>query len=141
MAFLTLYFVLKIMFSRRPVGRVAAEISSGSLPAEVPDPSVLESIVSDLGIEKSDSVYIGDSLMKDVAMAIDCGISDVWAKYGQAHKRPEYKLLQDVTHWTTEEVQREQKIGEREGVRPTNILENTFSELLDSFEFEAPHGR
>lgn len=106
-----------------------------------PDTSVLDAIVSDLGLDKSECVYVGDSLMKDVAMALDCGIDDVWAKYGQAHKRPEYKLLQDVTHWTPEEVEREQKIREREDVYPTHTLERTFSEILNHFEFTDFHPR
>ena len=65
-----------------------------------PDTVVLNAIMSDLGLAKSDCVYVGDNLSKDVAMALDCGVEDVWAAYGQAHKRPEYKLLQDVTHCT-----------------------------------------
>ena len=68
-----------------------------------PDPEVLNAIIEQLNLNKSQCVYVGDSLMKDVAMAIGCGVEDVWAKYGQAHKRPEYKLLQDVTHWSPED--------------------------------------
>ena len=92
-----------------------------------PDPHVLNAIIGELSLNKADCVYIGDSLMKDVAMAKDCGVEDVWAKYGQAHKRREYKLLQDVTHWTQEEVKREQIIQEREHVDPTHALEISFS--------------
>jgi phosphoglycolate phosphatase len=106
-----------------------------------PDPVVLNAIVGELGLNKSDCVYVGDNLMKDVAMAIDSGIDDVWARYGQAHKRPEYKLLQDVTHWTPEEVEREQKIREREHVHPTHTLEKAFSEILALFEFRDFHSR
>ncbi|MER8570650.1 HAD family hydrolase [Mesorhizobium sp. M1338] len=100
-----------------------------------PDTAVLNAIVSDLGLNKADCVYVGDNLMKDVAMALDGGIEDAWAKYGQAHKRPEYKLLQDVTHWTLEEVEREQKIKEREHVEPTHTLDSSFSEILPLFDF------
>jgi FMN phosphatase YigB (HAD superfamily) len=100
-----------------------------------PDTVVLNSIISDLHLSKEQCVYAGDNLMKDVAMAIDCGVDTAWAKYGQAHKRPEYKLLQDVTHWTREEVEREQKIKEREHVTPTHTLEHSFSEILNHFEF------
>ena len=106
-----------------------------------PDTKVLNAIVDDLGLNKADCVYVGDNLMKDVAMALDCGIEDVWAKYGQAHKRPEYRLLQEVTHWTREEVEREQKIREREHVDPTHTLENSFSEILDLFDFRDAHWR
>ncbi len=106
-----------------------------------PDTAVLNAIISDLGLKKSECVFVGDSLMKDVAMALDCGVSDAWAKYGQAHKRPEYKLLQDVTHWTTEDVEREQKINEREHVEPSVVLDNSFSQLLDHFDFRDCHFR
>lgn len=104
-----------------------------------PDTSVLNAMISGLGLSKADCVYVGDNLMKDVAMALDCGVDDVWAKYGQAHKRPEYKLLQDVTHWTPEEVKREQEIKEREHVHPTHTLETYFSEILDLFDFTNIH--
>jgi phosphoglycolate phosphatase-like HAD superfamily hydrolase len=100
-----------------------------------PDPTVLNAIIADLRMDKADCVYVGDNLMKDVAMALDCGVEDIYAKYGSAHKRPEYKLLQEVTHWTPEEVEREQKIKEREHVHQTHTLEQSFSELLDLFDF------
>jgi HAD-hyrolase-like len=106
-----------------------------------PDTAVLNAIISDLGLKKSECVFVGDSLMKDVAMALDCGVSDVWAKYGQAHKRPEYKLLQDVTHWTDQDVAREQKIKEREDVKPSIVLDNSFSQLLEHFDFRDCHLR
>jgi len=104
-----------------------------------PDAVVLGAIVSELKLNKSECVYLGDSLMKDVPMAIECGIEDVWAKYGEAHKRPEYKLLQDVTHWSAEDVAREQRIKAREHVMPTHTLQNTFSEILDLFDFKDFH--
>jgi hypothetical protein len=66
-------------------------------------------------------------------------VEDVWAKYGQAHKRPEYVLLQQVTHWTPEEVAREQKIKEREHVSPTHTLETSLSEILTLFDFKDFH--
>lgn len=105
-----------------------------------PDPDVLNAIIKELSLCKPDCVYVGDSLMKDVAMAKDCGIEDVWAKYGQAHKRPEYKLLQDVTHWTPEEVKREQMIREREHLQPTHVLRESFSEIFSLFDFRDFHG-
>jgi FMN phosphatase YigB (HAD superfamily) len=100
-----------------------------------PDVAVLSTMLDDLELDKNSSVYVGDSLMKDVAMARDCGVDDVWAKYGQAHKREEYKLLQDVTHWTAEDVQREQLINEREHVQPKWILDTNFAQILDIFTF------
>jgi phosphoglycolate phosphatase len=104
-----------------------------------PDMKVLNAIITDLRLNKAECVYVGDNLMKDVAMALDCGVEDAWAKYGQAHRRPEYKLLQEVTHWTAEEVEREQRIREREHIQPTHTLENTFSEILNLYNFRDTH--
>ena len=46
-----------------------------------------------------------------------------------------YKLLQEVTHWTEGEVQNEQRIAARVDVNPSYTLETSFSEILDMFEF------
>jgi FMN phosphatase YigB (HAD superfamily) len=78
-----------------------------------PDAKVLNTIIDYLGLIKPECVYVGDNIMKDIGMAHHCGIEDVWAKYGVALRRPEYTLLRDVSHWTAEEVEREQKNGER----------------------------
>ena len=45
---------------------------------------MLSQIVETLKVTKSECVYVGDSPTKDVAMAQDVGISDVYAKYGRA---------------------------------------------------------
>ena len=105
-----------------------------------PDTVVLNSIINDLGLKKADCVYVGDNLMKDVAMALDCGVEDAYAKYGSAHKRPGYKLLQDVTHWSPEDVAKEQEIKAREHVHQTHTLEWAFAEILGLFEFRGFHG-
>jgi FMN phosphatase YigB (HAD superfamily) len=105
-----------------------------------PDPVVLQSIVEKLRLDATTSVYLGDSLMKDVPMAQDCGVEDVWAKYGEAHKRPEYKLLQDVTHWSAEDVAREQKIKERRDILPAHTLDKSFAQILDLFDLADFHG-
>lgn len=105
-----------------------------------PDVDVLQWIVSDLELTADECVYVGDSLMKDIAMANDCGIDSVWAKYGVAHRREEYRLLQDVTHWTSAEVEREQRISAREDVFPRYTLEEGFLGLLEIFDFKKFEG-
>ena len=72
-------------------------------------------------------------------MALECGVDAAWAEYGQAHKRPEYKLLVDVTHWPPAEVAREAEIKAREHVHPTHVLSNSLSEILNHFEFRDFH--
>ena len=105
-----------------------------------PDATVLNAIMADLKVPKEECIYVGDSLFKDVAMAQDAGVDDVWAKYGQAQSRAEYQLLPDVTHWSDADVAREQRIKERE-VNPTHTLANSFSELLTHFDFRDAHGQ
>jgi FMN phosphatase YigB (HAD superfamily) len=99
-----------------------------------PDSVVLNSIILSLDLQNDDCVYVGDSLFKDVAMAQDAGVDDVWAKYGEAQHREEYELLREVTHWTDEDVEREKRIRERD-VKPKYTLEHSYSEMLEIFEF------
>ena len=104
-----------------------------------PDAAVLNAIIADLGLNKNDCVYVGDNVSKDIAMALECGVDAAWAEYGQAHKRPEYKLLVEVTHWTPQEVAREVEIRARIHVHPTHVLSNSLSEILGHFEFRDFH--
>jgi len=105
-------------------------------PGELkPNPQVLKDILRDVGADPETTIYVGDSLMKDVAMALEAGITGVWAKYGLAQHREEYELLRRVTHWTEEMVEREKTLKAQD-VEPTHILEKSFIELLDLFEFQ-----
>jgi FMN phosphatase YigB (HAD superfamily) len=101
-----------------------------------PDTEVLLKIVKELGVRKSDCVYIGDSLTKDVAMARDAGVTDVYAKYGLAQHTKAYALLRTVTHWSDADVEREKRVGERH-VKPGIILSNNFEQILSHFDFGA----
>lgn len=105
-----------------------------------PDANVLLSIVSELGATKSDCVYVGDSLQKDIAMARDAEVTDIYAKYGQAQHTEAYSLLREVTHWSNADVERERKINERD-VQPEIILAKHFGEILEHVEFGDWHGR
>lgn len=103
-----------------------------------PNPHVLEAIINEYAADSSGIAYVGDNLSKDIAMAQAVGVFDVHAAYGEAHKRPEYQLLVDVTHWTDEMVERERET--RPGVLPTPsfVLREAFAEILDMFEFGRP---
>jgi hypothetical protein len=88
------------------------------------------------GVTPEQAVYVGDSLMKDVAMAKHAGVLDAWAKYGVAQQHPEYDLLRRVTHWTASAVQKEKDLKEEE-VLPTLVLETGLGDLLDLCQFKA----
>jgi phosphoglycolate phosphatase-like HAD superfamily hydrolase len=104
-----------------------------------PSPDVLKGIVKELANGNA-VAYVGDSLMKDIAMAQDVGVLDVYAEYGQVQNLPEYALLQRVSHWTEADVQREREIKERPHVEPSYSLVKSFAEILQFFEF-VPNGR
>ena len=99
-----------------------------------PSPEVLLGILRDIGAKPDRTIYVGDKLHKDISMAKKANVGDVWAKYGEAKDRAEYKLLRKVTHWSDEAVQKEKDTA-AEDVKPTYILRNYFSELLENFDF------
>lgn len=99
-----------------------------------PNQDILQQIVRNIGAASAQCVYVGDSLFKDVAMAMDAGIDHAWAKYGAAQDRPDYVLLKEVTHWTDEDVERENRMMGRH-VEPKVVLESGFEQLLETYRF------
>ncbi len=99
-----------------------------------PNPILLLEILADVSANPDESIYVGDSLMKDVVMAKQAGITDVWAKYGLAHEGDAYQLLRKVSHWTDEAVSKEKAL-KPDDVQPTYVLENGFEDLLSLFDF------
>ena len=106
-----------------------------------PNKDILLSIVAHVGAKVEDCVYVGDSLVKDVAMAKDAGVFDVWAKYGLTQDTDAYQLLREVTHWSAADVEREKKISERE-IKPSVELSTSYSEQqsLAPEQFSAGRG-
>jgi FMN phosphatase YigB (HAD superfamily) len=100
-----------------------------------PDPTILSSIMATMGVQPHSTVYVGDSLMKDVAMAQAVGAIDVLAAYGAADHHDGYELLRRVSHWTDEDVEREQAINTAPPLSPSYTLQHRFDELLDLFDF------
>lgn len=99
--------------------------------ASKPNSEILHSILHNQNISAEDAVYIGDSLMKDVAMAQSVGVLDVHAKYGEAHSRAGYDLLRRVTHWSDEDVERERNLAEsNSSVIATLVCRQGFSEIV-----------
>ncbi len=100
-----------------------------------PNPRLLAQILRDVGADPAQTIYVGDSLMKDIAMAQQAGVTDVFARYGTAQHREEYELLRRVSHWTDEDIERERRLAEAH-VSPTHVLSRELGELLDLFRFE-----
>jgi FMN phosphatase YigB (HAD superfamily) len=99
-----------------------------------PNAGILRSILTEQGCEPEEAVYIGDSRMKDIAMAQQAGVLDVHAKYGEVQSRPEYDLLRRVSHWSDEDVARERELAQTTDVIvPTVTCHRSFDEVLPLF--------
>jgi phosphoglycolate phosphatase len=99
-----------------------------------PNPKILLDIIRQLEGTPERTAYVGDSLMKDIAMAQAANVRDVWAQYGVAHNREAYELLRRVTHWKPEAVDRERTLTEEE-LHPSYVLTQNFGQMVDLFEW------
>jgi phosphoglycolate phosphatase-like HAD superfamily hydrolase len=107
--------------------------------AEKPNPDVLLSIISDIGATKEQAIYVGDSRFKDILMAQQAGVIDVYAAYGVSDKEgEEYQLLRQVTHWKAVAVEKEKSEA---NIIATYTLQHSFGELLALFAFVPFAGR
>ncbi|MBX2859752.1 MAG: HAD family hydrolase, partial [Vampirovibrio sp.] len=60
-------------------------------PGELkPNPKILSEIIHSVGSNPDECVYVGDSLMKDIAMAQEAQVADVHAAYGSAQHTDAY---------------------------------------------------
>ncbi len=100
-----------------------------------PDSQVLLRILRDMRMSAAGTVYVGDSLMKDVAMAHGVKALDVLAEYGAVRDESRYNLLRQVSHWTQADVERERVINSRKDVEARYKLHHTFDEIFDFFDF------
>jgi len=102
-----------------------------------PNVEILRSILDDERCAPEETVYLGDSLMKDIVMAQAAGVLDAHAEYGLVQHRDEYDLLRRVTHWTDEDVTREMALSTPHGeVKPTIVCHSGFDDVLPS---SGPH--
>lgn len=96
-----------------------------------PSPRILEQIISNEKSTPETTAYIGDSLMKDMTMALDVGTLAVHAAYGVHQDDANYELLRRVTHWSAADVRREHQTNKTKEVSPTISLNSSFAEILD----------
>lgn len=103
-----------------------------------PDPLILREIEEAHSVPGRSTVYIGDSLDRDVEMAQKVGVIGVHAKYGENHHRSEYDLLRAVTHWKPSAVEKERSEDPEVKVVPEFVLNEGFFQLLTLFDFATP---
>jgi FMN phosphatase YigB (HAD superfamily) len=98
-----------------------------------PNPDVLADIAKCESIEISPAAYIGDSIAKDVLMAKRAGCFSVWAKYGAHTNEQMYARLIRISHWTTEDIEREKSHArDALSVRPDFVCEHSIAEILSA---------
>lgn len=89
-----------------------------------PNPCLLLDICASLRVRPSETVYVGDSLIMDVSMARQAGMVAVWAKYGTEYDRSLWDVIIRVTHWSPEDVGRDEELQHRyAGVRPDRTID------------------
>ena len=104
-----------------------------TLPASErkPNRAVLLDICRREELMPSECSYVGDSLVRDVAMAKEAAVRAVWARYGTRCDPALWNLLVAVTHWTPADVAREAKFRETyRDVKPDQTID-MFGEILD----------
>lgn len=101
-----------------------------------PDPIVLKEICERFRVRPDRTLYIGDSMTRDISMAVLANTHSALAAYGGKCPPDMWRKLVRVTHWTDEDVKREERLREEfAGLEPDVELE-FFSDVLRYFEFE-----
>lgn len=102
-----------------------------------PNPKTLLDICRDHSVAPHDTVYVGDSLSRDIYMAQSAGVRSAWARYGTKVDPELWQRLVRVTHWTEDDIAREAHLKvESAGARADVVLDR-FADLLDHFTFES----
>lgn len=100
-----------------------------------PSPTVLLELCADEGIAPEFTAYVGDSVARDVLMAKRANVFAIWAAYGAQHQPGMYSNLVRISHWTPEEVAREQRLKEEaKNIEPDYIAHDSFAEVLSAFD-------
>jgi FMN phosphatase YigB (HAD superfamily) len=96
-----------------------------------PNAGVLLRIIRDLHGDIATTAYIGDKLPKDVGMAQDAGVIDIYAAYGAPPPDdPRYDQLRRVSHWPAEAIAREKTADD---IKPTYVARK-FGDLMTFVE-------
>jgi phosphoglycolate phosphatase len=106
-------------------------ISDVPLADRKPNPQLLRDICMWEGFPRTESWYVGDSLTRDISMARRAGVESVWARYGTLHDRSLWQILVAVTHWTPEDVAREEELRHSfDSIQPDHTIDR-FAELAE----------
>ena len=99
-----------------------------------PDPELLEQIIEDAGVDKTEVIYVGDSLTKDIYMAYKAGVRSIQCKHPVDFDASDYyQKLVRISSWTKADFEKEAKLKElceNEGITPDFIV-SSYIKLLN----------
>lgn len=95
-----------------------------------PNPELLRHICQRESTAPSETVYIGDSITRDVSMANASGVFSVWARYGTTFAPQAWEVLTRITHWTEEDVLRERALKVQFAAEKPRYIADSFSDLM-----------
>jgi len=95
-----------------------------------PNPLLLADICAQEFVSPAEAVFVGDSLTRDIKMARSAGVMAVWASYGLRYERTDWDLLVKVTHWSEEDVRREQLLRQQTVGTEPDLTIQSFSDIL-----------
>lgn len=103
-----------------------------------PNPGIIKKICGREDIDIKETVYLGDSLTKDIYMANQAGVTSVLCKYPCDIKAKEdlYNKLVAISHWTKLDFEQEKAIKEickKESIHPDFTI-HSFKEILTVFQ-------
>lgn len=100
-----------------------------------PDPRVILDICKDARVSLDRTLYVGDSIPRDIGMARSVGAWAAWARYGTQYDRELWQKLVRITHWTQADVLSAQRAQETYGHVKPDVTLDSFDHLLSEFEF------
>jgi phosphoglycolate phosphatase-like HAD superfamily hydrolase len=100
-----------------------------------PNPQLVLDICQRHGIRCEEAVYVGDSITRDISMAIEAGVDGVWARYGRNFDSRLWDFLVQITHWSENDVRAEMELREKYGQLNPEFTVDQYGDILDIFEF------
>ncbi|AQP99627.1 haloacid dehalogenase [Pseudoalteromonas aliena] len=95
-----------------------------------PNPSLLKHICERENVDIKEAIYVGDSLTKDISMAKEIGMKAVWANYGRNFSPKCWDILVQITHWTADDVAREEELKKAYANIEPDYTIDSFSDIL-----------
>jgi FMN phosphatase YigB (HAD superfamily) len=128
--------VIRCVFGRPPLPSAAQDCclvntaTAVAIPVQLipreenkPRPEGLRRVMAWCSAAPSRTVYVGDNLWKDVAMARAAGVTAVWARYGTTRVPAHAALLERAAHWTSADVSSERR-ATRSSIAPDAIVDD-----------------